>query len=379
MAKEKKEKVVVRKCHHCKKPLAEGKDFCLYCGHTYTEEDPFAAQKKAKRIAILIKSLIKAAIVLGILLAVAVAALLLWKAINKSDFLKVIEFIKDEGEFIEGTPLPEDEESVEGEEGESSEEESSEEESSEESSVDSESSEDEENTEDESTEEELPPRRVTLPDNYNRYVYKLSEGYYLCCLEDATNVIYLIYEIEAEGLYNRTVIELNEETPKEGLWEYRMRYTGDNVVDSRYDFDYTYYGSFDPSTFTLNDDVGKWGVQIVTQIKEEVEEELPEDEEELPEDEEDESSSSEDEEESSSDAEEDDGIEEEPMISPEQARENAAVASVTIEVRRLVYYLAKCIETENIGANFDGLGFTKFYSYLESLDPMNNPFKDLKK
>ena len=142
MAKEKKEKVVVRKCHHCKKPLDEGKDFCLYCGHTYTEEDPFAAQKKAKRIAILIKLLIKAAIVLGAMLVVATVVILLVRAINKSDFLKVIEFIKEEGEFVEGTPLPEEEESIEGEEGESSE--GEEESSSEEASSSEESSSDEE-------------------------------------------------------------------------------------------------------------------------------------------------------------------------------------------------------------------------------------------
>ena len=49
MAKEKKQKTVVRKCHYCGKPLEEGKDFCLHCGHTYTVEDPLAAEKKAKR------------------------------------------------------------------------------------------------------------------------------------------------------------------------------------------------------------------------------------------------------------------------------------------------------------------------------------------
>ena len=67
------------------------------------------------------------------------------------------------------------------------------------------------------------------------------------------------------------------------------------------------------------------------------------------------------------------------MITPEQARENAAVISVTIEARRAVYYLGRCIEMEGIGANFDGLGFVRYYNYLESLDPMNNPFEKFKK
>ncbi|MBE6624909.1 MAG: hypothetical protein E7622_04605 [Ruminococcaceae bacterium] len=393
MAKEKKEKVVIRKCHYCKKPLDEGKDFCLHCGHTYTEEDPFANEKKAKRKKFWIKSAIKAGIVLGILLVIAIAVFFIVKAITKSDFSKVIEFIQEEGEFIEA-PVPDEEESVEGEES-STDEESSEESSSEsESSTDEESSVDSE-TEGESTEgeqtseEELPPRRVTLPDDYNRYVYELTEGYYLCCLEDATDTFYLIYEVEAEGLYNRIVMEINESTPTEALWEYRMSYTGDNVVDSRYDFDYTYYGTFDPSTFTATDEQGAWSVEIVTQIKEEVEEETPEedlegenpDEEESSSDEEESSSEEESSEEESSEDEsvDEDGEPEEPTITPEQARENAAVKAVTIEVRRIVYYLGRCIELEGIGANFDGLGFVKYYNYLESLDPMNNPFKSLKK
>ena len=81
-----------------------------------------------------------------------------------------------------------------------------------------------EKTSEEETEEELPPRRVTLPENYNRYVYELTESYYLCCLEDATDTFYLIYEVEVEGLYNRIVMELSESTPKEALWEYRSSY-----------------------------------------------------------------------------------------------------------------------------------------------------------
>ncbi len=362
MAKEKKEKVVIRKCHYCKKPLDEGKDFCLHCGHTYTEEDPFAQAKKDKKKRFWKKLAIKLGIALGIALVIAVAVIFIVKEINKSDYSRIVLFIREEGEFVEGPPAEEDEETED-----------------EESSSEGSSAESSEGDE-ESTEEEEIERRMVLPEAYNRYVYEMEQDFYLVALEDATTSFYIIYETEVDGLYNKIIIEITEDNKEEYLWESFITYVGDNVVDSRYDFDYSYHGSFDPSDFVTKTQEGDipWSVEIVSQIKEEVE--VPEDEE-ATEGDEDEESSSEEEEESSSDEEiSDDEIldeDEEPQISPEQARENAMVNSVTETVRFMIHYLAKCIEENGIGATFDELGFTKYFNYLEALDPMNDPFANL--
>lgn len=382
MAKEKKEKVVVRKCHYCKKPLDEGKDFCLHCGHTYTEEDPHAAEKKAKKKKKMIGLLIKLGILLGALAIIATVVLIIVHEVNKSDYLRITNFIRKNGEFVEGTGVEDEEESVEessdgaeAEAGALSSVESTEE------SPDGESD-DVSGTESESELVEEEERRMILPETFDRYVYYLNDSTYLSCGVDDKSKFYITYDDFIEGFQTLITIEINEETPNEYLWEATVSYESDNVIDAQYNITRSYHGFFDPADFSLNE--GDVQIAIKEAIDEEAGDEggddtVTEDESSADTETETETEESEDEANTESGDDESEGEEGEedappPLLDPEEYIRNAALEIVTMQVREMIYDLYECIEKNEIPASLDDLGFTKYQEYLDSLDPLKNMF-----
>lgn len=187
--KEKKEKVAQRKCHHCGKPLEEGKEFCLHCGHTYTEEDPFAEEKKAKRT----KKLIKLSVILGTVIAivaiVAVAAILIIKDVNKSDFERVVEYIMSEGEA----------------------------------------------------------------DAQGVYSVKVNSNLSLTCTEDDKDCFKMVYTDTVDGFDTKITVTVDESAnDNEYLWDVYLSYVSPEV-GSTFDFAYEYSGYFDPALVDYTD------------------------------------------------------------------------------------------------------------------------------
>lgn len=419
--KEKKEKVVIRKCHHCHKPLEEGKSFCLHCGHTYTEADPFAAEKKAKKKKILIKWLIRLAILVGIALVIMTAVLLILKEINKSHFLRITEFIKSEGEFVIGTPPEELEFASELEEASILESQRREEEKNKETEsgtegesesteggaglVNSSTRDDEseselevEDTEDDTASESteiIDENRMVKIETLDRYVFKVNKTISLWCTEDDKTTFYLVYTNTVDNFYTKIILEICEDNKNdEYKWEALVSYDDPSPISSQYDFVREYHGTFDPSKVDLSANTS-W-IKVESKLLEDLEDEITDettDEETESESEESstrpvssvtliaktesesESESEGESEDSSEDEENPDGEEGEddvPQISIEEAIEKAALDMVGLQIRELIVSLREFIEDNQINATLDELGFTKLFNYYESLDPLKN-------
>lgn len=389
--KEKKEKVVIRKCHHCHKPLDEGKTFCLHCGHTYTEEDPFAAEKKAKRMKRLRKLLVFLGIVAVIALAIFITVTLILKEINKSDFLRITEFIKSEGEFVTGTPPEELEFASELEEASRLEEQKKENEKNSEAETDSESTEEsdevgalsaksgeEENSESESKTELEPSEseaetdaeseivedenKMVSIETLDRYQYKINKNTVICCTEENETTFYIIYTSTVDSFYLKIIVELSEENmDDEYLWSALVSYDDPSPAMSQFDFVRQYYGTFDPARVDYSANF-TW-IDIANRAND-GEDEVVEGETE---------SGSEDESgEENPDGEEGDEEYVDPSLTIDEDIENAALDMVANEIRSLIKTLYDFIAESQIPATLDELGFDKLFAYYESLDPLKN-------
>lgn len=421
--KEKKEKVVIRKCHHCHKPLDEGKDFCLHCGHTYTEEDPFAAEKKAKKMKRLRKLLVILGIIAAIALVIFIAVTLILKEVNKSDFLRITEFIKSEGELVTGTPPEELEYASELEEASRLEEQRKEEEKNKETESDTESEsesteevgalsargneETEEETELEPSEDETEAEteseiledegKMVNIETLDRYEYKINKNTVICCTEENETTFYIIYKSTIDSFYIKIILEISEENmDSEYLWSALVSYDDPSPAMSQFDFVRQYYGTFDPARVDYSANF-TW-IDIANKANDgeddaEGEESETESDSEQEADEETESESkngkasamakveseSDTETESSTedgeeniDGEEGDEEYVDPSLTIDEDIENAALDMVADEIRNLIKALYDFIIDTQIPASLDELGFDKLFAYYESLDPLKN-------
>lgn len=431
--KPKKEKVVVRKCHHCHKPLDEGKDFCLHCGHTYTEEDPFAAEKKAKRMKRLKKLLVFLGIVAGIALAVYLTVFFILKEINKSDFKRITEFIKSEGDFVEGTPEEELDFASELAEASRLEEIQKENEKNSQTEEETESGTEDETasgagpvakrdevseSEEELTEEEvegeteaeteLEEEKVVDPmqkiETLDRYEYKISKKITLCCTEEDETTFYLILVSTVENLYTKIIVELSEERVNDRyLWNALVNYDDPNPVNSQFDFIRQYFGTLDPSTLDYGVDFswlditnrankpqedieGEEGSEEETEGETESESESETESEskgkttlmakvETESESESESESAKPSEPNEENGEEGEEGEEEvvdPSTTIDEDIENAALDMVANQIRQVVKSFIDMIQEKEMKIDLDEIGFKKLYDYYISLDPLKN-------
>lgn len=167
MAKNKEEKVVIRKCHNCGRPIDEDKNFCLHCGETYTEIDP--SVKKEANKARAKKALIISGIVLAACLVIAAVVLLIVRSVQKSDYLRVTEYLKEEGKFDKF---------------------------------------------------------------YKVYTVEINDETYLSCSEEDETKFYLVRDYEVEGFKTKIKIAIDEDSKDEYKWEAFLSYEGGNYAQN---------------------------------------------------------------------------------------------------------------------------------------------------
>lgn len=342
MAKNNEEKVIIRKCHHCGKPLDQDKNFCLHCGHVYQEIDKEAV--KAARRGKAKKFWIKFAIYGSMAAVLAVIILLIVQAALKSDHFRVVEYLKEEG----------------------------------------------------ATETE-GVYRINLKEEPDK-----NATTYVTCTDADTESFVLVYEEKTETFDTIIKVFLTVADTSSYNWECSFVYHDDK--QQAYNFEETYTGTLDPSVFTTKEGEVSVNIPVPEPSEDETQSEIQTDTESdeseteteaeelagrigtiiamagdylepdgdylepLPDEEE---SESETETETETEEEETETeTEEEDPIDPEADIREAARRVVTLQVRQMIYELYVFINQNGLLANLEGLGFTAYYEYIEQLNPL---------